>query len=142
MLKWRRIFWVPFLFTACASPGILPGFPSAMDPAASASVVVLRNRSLVGMALVQDVFVDGFPIARLGTGQHIRFHLPPGTHSIGIADASVSIEFSAGEQYFFEINPKDWDIDAMEMELERLRPEEGLRRMESSVDITSRSGGG
>ncbi len=111
-----------------------------MDPGTSATVVVLRSHSFVGMSPPQRVYLDGEPIARVGIGQYVCFEIGPGNHTIGISDESVTLDLEVGDQYFFQVNPKTLSLGEREMDLLELPREAGLEEMAASEDVSPRSG--
>ncbi|MCU0560183.1 MAG: DUF2846 domain-containing protein [Desulfobacterales bacterium] len=95
------------LLIACAH-GKTADFPRfAADPAEAAQVYIIRNNQLFGWGLTVEATLNGAAIARLRSGEHIRFLVPPGLYQIGISESIVSVALEKGRNYYFLISVDD-----------------------------------
>jgi hypothetical protein len=106
-------------------------FPPPLDPSQSAEVVVMRNNNTYGSAGTVPVVLDGFTIAHLWTGQHVRFRVPPGTHAVGVAEAPLSVHFDVGRSYYFLITP----TPKLAFETEQLEEPAARERLLASNEV-------
>jgi len=67
----------------CAS-NFQGAFPPLKDPQRAAEVVVLRPSRVVGAAVAYGVQIDAKDAFAIGSGQHARFRLDAGEHSLGV----------------------------------------------------------
>jgi hypothetical protein len=75
--------------------------------------------------------VDAWQIASVGVDKYARFQLEPGTHTIGLSTGgSMTMQFDAGEVYYFYISPSG----GSDFEIERVNPERG-REMVSGASL-------
>jgi len=110
-----------FLAAAC-SHGRTPNFPSAADPAGAGRVAVVRNDNLFGWWLSVKVTLDDAVIARIRSGEHVVFQVPPGLHTVGVADRGISVAVEKDRTYYFLISAEDSPAG---FEIERLDPRRG-----------------
>ncbi len=57
-----------------------------------------------GSAVAANVTVDGYIVANLFTGRHVRLRLNPGQHSIGTIHGSATLNFEPRQTYYFLVN--------------------------------------
>jgi hypothetical protein len=95
------------ILAACAH-GKTADFPLAVvEPAEAAQVYVIRSSELFGWGLSVEATLNGAAIARLRTGEHIRFMVPAGLYQIGIGASGMSVALEKGRNYYFLISVSD-----------------------------------
>lgn len=131
----RRVRYAAVAAALIAAVGCSRGrtsrFPPPLDPAQSAEVVVLRNKNAYGSAGTVPIVLDGVTIAHLWTGQHVRFRVTPGTHSVGVRESPLSLQFDTGRSYYFLITP----TAAMRFETERIEETAAVERLRASNEV-------
>ncbi|MBM2854452.1 MAG: hypothetical protein HW417_1380 [Steroidobacteraceae bacterium] len=65
-------------------PKRVMGLPPAKDPAASATVHVMRDSQIAGSAMNTVLTIDGEDAARIRDGEEVTFSLEPGEHLLGL----------------------------------------------------------
>ena len=90
--------WI-FLF-GCATNPTHP-LPALADPSKAPEVVVMRGGLIWGSGVAANVTVDGYIVANLFTGKHVRLKLNPGEHSIGTTHGSAALSFEPNQKYYF-----------------------------------------
>jgi hypothetical protein len=67
---------------------------------------VYRPHRFTGSALAPSLYVDGKPIARVGSGRRVTVKLNPGTHSVNSDDKSsaISLDAKPGQEYFVRVD--------------------------------------
>jgi hypothetical protein len=120
-MKQALLLLAVFLITAC-SHGRTPNFPSAVDPAGSGQVAVVRNDNLFGWWLSVKVTLNGAVVAYLRSGEQVVFDVPPGLHTVGVADRGISVAVERNRTYYFLIST---DESPAGFEIERLDPMRG-----------------
>jgi hypothetical protein len=79
--------------------------------AGSARVTIVRDSGFFGALAGAELFVDGVPVATLGTGERIEFYVPAGSHIFGVilqpefthtVDEN-SFTFEATKSYYFRV---------------------------------------
>jgi hypothetical protein len=103
-MKKNMIPAVLILFIIACAHGKTENFPTNVDPAQAAEVFIIRNNNLMGWGFSLNVTFDGQIIARLRTGEHIRFFVKPGFHSLGISETTHTAAFEKGQLYYFLIS--------------------------------------
>lgn len=99
-------------------PGhITPNYPKGGDLSTSAMVVITRSAAPYAIAMTPKITLDGFVIAHIGVCESLPFYVSPGLHTVGTSNASVALNFEAGEKYGFLVSI---DIMGTGFELERL----------------------
>ena len=125
----RALLLLTVFLTAACSHGRTPSFPSAADPADAGRVAVVRNDNLFGWWLSVKVTLDDTVVARIRSGEHVVLQVPPGLHTIGVADRGISVAVERNRTYYFLISTEDSPAG---FEIERL----DLRRGEEWVSKT------
>jgi hypothetical protein len=120
-MKRFAIFIAVGLAVAC-SHGRTPQFPAAADPAGAGQIFVVRNDNLFDWWLSVKVSYNDVVIARLRAGEHVAFRVPPGLHTVGVADRGISVAAEHGRRYYFLISAEDSPAG---FEIERLDPRRG-----------------
>ena len=120
-MKRAFLFLTIFLSTAC-SHGRAPSLPSAADVAGAGQVAVVRNDNLFGWWLSVKVTLDDAVIARIRSGEHVVFQVPPGLYTVGVADRGISVAVEPNRKYYFLISADDSPAG---FEIERLDPRRG-----------------
>lgn len=118
------------LLAACAS-ATTEHFPEASNPFNAATVTVYRTGDVFGSATRMDVQLDGYTIAKLRPGSHVRFTVDAGQHSVGTNHSSASLEFAKGQEYVFQI---DLDLNGGHS-VRRISPEEWAKRRPGSTAV-------
>jgi hypothetical protein len=120
-MKRFAILLAVVLAVAC-SHGRTPQFPAAADPAGAGQVFVVRNDNLFDWWLSVKVSYNDVVIARLRAGEHVAFRVPPGLHTVGVADRGISVAVEPNRRYYFLISTEDSPAG---FEIERLDPGRG-----------------
>jgi hypothetical protein len=118
----RAFLFLTILLTAACSHGRSPNFPSATDPVGAGQVVVVRSDALFGWWFPVKVTYDDAVIASLRSGEHAVFRVPPGLHTVGVADRGISVAVEQNQRYYFLISTDDSPAG---FEIERLDPKRG-----------------
>ena len=119
----RRAFILLAVFlSAACSHGRTPNAPAAEGPPGSSQVAVIRNDNLFDWWIKVKVTYDGEVIANIRAGEHMVFRVPPGLHTIGVADRGVSVALEGNRRYYFLIST---DTSQAGFEIERLDPRQG-----------------
>jgi hypothetical protein len=119
----KRAFLLLAVFLAAAcSHGRTPNVPSAVDPAGAGVVAVVRNDNLFGWWLSVKVTIDDAVVAYIRSGEHVAFTVPPGLHTVGVADRGISVAVERNRTYYFLIST---DESQAGFEIERLDPIRG-----------------
>lgn len=118
----RALLLLTIFLTAACSHGRTPNFPSAAGPAGAGQVAVVRNDNLFGWWLPVKVTYDDAVIAYLRSGEHAVFQVPPGLHTVGVADRGISVAVEPNRKYYFLISTEDTQAG---FEIERLDPMRG-----------------
>lgn len=80
--------------------------PQADSPQNAAEIYVLRSTDGVFWALLPlNITFDNYIVARLGTGEYVRFDANYGFHDIGISDQTIQFPFERGKTYYFLAAP-------------------------------------
>jgi hypothetical protein len=79
---------------------------SGATTAATAHVLVYRQRRYAGSGLAPSIYIDNKPVVRIGNGRRASVRLAPGLHSIRSDDKSsaISIEAKPGEEYYVRVD--------------------------------------
>lgn len=112
---------VALLLMACAH-GKSEHFPPVDNPAESAEVYVIRNNNLFGWGFSLAVLLDEKEVARLRSGEHVTFYVPPGSHDINIGKSNLPVLFAKGRKYFFLISA---DLSSFGFEIHRVDDSKG-----------------
>lgn len=108
--------------------------PQAAIEHEAATVHVLRSTDGVFWALMPlNITVDGYIVARLGTGQYVRFTLDYGFHDVGISDQIMQFPFEKGKTYYFLAQPDD---SSFGFGLTRLDDTRALKLMQTYKNVT------
>lgn len=91
------------LLSSCATNPTHP-LPALADPSKASEVVVMRGGLIYGSGVVANVTVDGFIVANLFTGKHVRLRLNPGEHSVGTSHGSQTLNLEPNQKYYFLVN--------------------------------------
>ncbi|OPY03552.1 MAG: hypothetical protein A4E60_00217 [Syntrophorhabdus sp. PtaB.Bin047] len=91
------------LLTGCAG-AIYDTFPRQYPETHTVNITVIRSAAK-GILIAKDVLLDGTPIAEIGMGEYLAFRVTPGTHSIGIPESLLAIDYKAGRGYYLHIVP-------------------------------------
>lgn len=82
--------------------------PQADLPQNAAEIYVLRSTDGVFWALLPlNITFDNYIVARLGTGEYVRFTANYGFHDIGISDQTIEFPFERDKTYYFLAAPDD-----------------------------------
>lgn len=107
----KRILLILLLCLVCAgcSRNIPEGpLPQASNQQDAAEVYVFRDTDGVFWALMPlNITFDHHIIARLSTGEYVRFNTNYGFHDIGISDQTIQFPFERGKTYYFLVAPDD-----------------------------------
>lgn len=96
------------IFTGCSRNIPEGGIPQATNARDAAEVYVFRHSDGVFWALMPlNITFDNKIIARLGTGEYVRFSTDYGFHDIGISDQTIRFPFERGVTYYFLAAPDD-----------------------------------
>lgn len=96
--------------TICGCTRNIPegALPQANLPQNAAEIYILRSTDGVFWALLPlHITFDNHIIARLGTGEYVRFTTDYGFHDIGISDQTLQFPFERGKTYYFIAAPDD-----------------------------------
>lgn len=96
--------------TACGCSRNIPEgpLPQATLVQDAAEIYVLRSADGVFWALMPlNITFDNYIVARLGTGEYVRFTADYGFHDIGISDQTIQFPFERGKTYYFIAAPDD-----------------------------------
>jgi hypothetical protein len=96
---WTTLLLATFL-TGCATK-IYRKVPPPQDPANAAEIFIIRTRSIVGAGLGIGVQIDGYKIASLSVGHHLRIQLDSGQHAVGTMSGSITLDFAPNSTYYF-----------------------------------------
>jgi len=108
-------FLLAILLTGCAG-SIYDTFPRQYPETHAVNITVIR--SVEGVLIAKDILLDGAPIAEIGKGEYLTFRVSPGTHSIGIPESLLAIDFKAGKDYYLHIVPtRSWNEPYLRTEL-------------------------
>lgn len=99
------LFMLVPLFLGCQHSIERP-LPKEGKPETHAKVLIVTENLHTFSA--HPVYLDGFISATMHAGKYLEFYLPPGTHSVGAISQTVTLDFSAGETYAFEIRELGW----------------------------------
>jgi hypothetical protein len=91
------------LVISCAH-GKTEHFPTVDNQSEAAEVFVIRDSNLMGWGLSLKVALDDFIIARLRSGEYVRFNVKPGFHSLGVSKPTITVPFEKGRTYHFLIS--------------------------------------
>ena len=91
------------LFIACAH-GKTEHFPAVENQTEAAEVFVIRDNNLMGWGASLKVVLDDSIIARLRSGEYVRFYVKPGFHSLGVSKPTMTVPFEKGSTYHFLIS--------------------------------------
>jgi hypothetical protein len=61
-------------------------------------------------------------VANIRAGEHVRFYVAPGIHTVGVSNRGISVPVERNQQYYFLISPDDSQAG---FEIERLGPARG-----------------
>ena len=115
--------------TGCMSSipdGPLPYASNARD---AAQVYILRSDEGVFWAVLPlNVTFDNHVIARLGTGEFVKFTVDYGFHDVGVSNHTIQFPFERGRTYHFIIAPDD---SAFGFGISLLGPEQAQRLLNS-----------
>lgn len=110
--------------------GPLPQATMAQD---AAEVYVLRSTDGVFWTLMPlNITFDNHIIARLGTGEYVRFSTNYGFHDIGISDQVIQFPFERGRTYYFMAAPDD---SSFGFGLSLLGEDQARRLLETYADV-------
>lgn len=110
--------------------------PQAEMTANAATVYVFRSTDGVFWTLMPlNITVDGYIVAKLGTGQYVRFTLDYGFHDVGISDEILQFPFEQNKTYYFMAAPDDSPFG---FGLTRLGDVAALKLLQSYKDVTER----
>jgi hypothetical protein len=85
-------------------------------------VAVVRNDNLFDWWLSVRVTLDNSVVGHIRAGEHLVFQVPPGLHTIGVADRGISVAVEGNRKYYFLISA---DTSQAGFEIERLDPRRG-----------------
>ncbi len=91
------------LLSGCATNPTHP-LPTLADPSKASEAVVMRGSLFYGSAVAANVTVDGYIVANLFTGKHVRLKLNPGEHSIGTTHGSQTLNLESNQKYYLLVN--------------------------------------
>jgi hypothetical protein len=118
----RFVILLAVVLTLACSHGRTRQFPAEADPARAGQIFVVRNDNLFGWGLSVKVTYNDAIIARLRAGEHVAFRVPPGLHTVGVADRGISVAVEPNRRYYFLISAEDSPAG---FEIERLDPGRG-----------------
>jgi hypothetical protein len=118
----RAFLLLAVCFVAACSHGRTPNAPPAEGPPGSSQVTVIRNDNLFDWWVKVKVTYDGEVIANIRAGEYIVFRVPPGLHTVGVADRGISVALEGNRRYYFLISA---DTSQAGFEIERLDPRRG-----------------
>jgi hypothetical protein len=118
----RALLLLAIFLTAACSHGRTPNFPTATDPAGAGQVAVVRNDNLFDWWLSVKVTLNDAVVAHIRAGEHVVLHVPPGLHTVGVADRGISVAVEPNRIYYFLIGT---DESQAGFGIERLDPMRG-----------------
>jgi hypothetical protein len=75
--------------------------PPLKDPNEFSEIVIIRNKAIFGSAVGIGVQIDGYKIASLSVGHHLRLKVDPGQHAVGTMSGSITLNFDPRKTYCF-----------------------------------------
>jgi hypothetical protein len=102
MKKLIAMAFTAVLVMACAH-GKTDSFPTVANQSEAAEVFVIRDNNFIGWGTSLKVALDDSIIARLRSGEYVKFYLKPGFHSLGVSQPTITIPFEKGQTYHFLI---------------------------------------
>lgn len=109
------------LFISCTAGQITEHFPAQKDLKNPSQITIIRKSGFFGDGVRQKILLDGFVIAKMPVNTHFSIFVEEGTHSIGITDSTISLNFEENRNYFFVISVA-WM--ATGLEIERIKKQE------------------
>jgi len=84
----------------CATKVYRP-LPALADPNEYAEVIIIRNKAFSGSALGIGIQIDGYKVASLSVGHHLRAKVNPGQRSVGTMSGSITLKLESKQTYYF-----------------------------------------
>jgi len=112
------------VFLLSCAHGKTDTFPALDNPADNAQVYVIRDNNLMGWGFSLKVALDESIIARLRSGEYIKFFVKPGFHSLGVSEPTVTVPFEKGNTYYFLISA---DYTRFGFELHRISDQQAQK---------------
>lgn len=91
------------MLSGCAG-SVYDAFPKQYPATHTVNITVIRSAAK-GILIAKDVLLDGTPIAEIGMGEYLTFRVTPGTHSMGIPESLLAIDYKAGRDYYLHVVP-------------------------------------
>ena len=120
------------LCCGCATK-IYRAAPALTNPKEYSEIVVIRNKSIWGSGVGIGIQLDGYKVASLSVGHHLRVKVNPGQHAVGTMSGSITLNFEPKQTYYFlsgigmggeqnverldEVEAKKWVINSKEVPL-------------------------
>jgi len=103
MKKIATLAALAVLIISCAH-GKTEHFPTVENQSEAAEVFVIRDNNFMGWGMSLKVALDDSIIARLRSGEYVRFYVKPGFHSLGVSKPTMTVPFEKGHTYHFLIS--------------------------------------
>jgi uncharacterized protein YceK len=84
----------------CATKIYRP-LPTLANPNEYTEVVIIRNKAFAGSALGIGIQIDGYKVASLSVGHHLRAKVNPGQHAVGTMSGSITLSLESKQTYYF-----------------------------------------
>lgn len=123
---------ISLLLAGCAG-SVYDAFPKQYSVEDTVSITVIR--SVKGVLVVKDILLDGTPIAQIARGEYATFRVTPGTHSIGIPESLLAIDYKADKRYYLHLVPT-WTWNEPYMRTELINEEQAMALLPEYIDIT------
>ena len=120
------------LACGCATK-IYRAAPVLTNPNEYSEVIIIRNKSVWGSAGGIGIQLDGYKVASLSVGHHLRTKVNPGQHAVGTMSGSITLTLEPKQTYYFlvgigmsgdqnierldEVEAEKWVINSKEVPL-------------------------